>query len=69
MARGRFLNGVPVNAGEVIGCEEGFGVDSLIRVHDAAGMLLGVGKATEAYSSTAALDPRVVICKAVKVLK
>lgn len=68
-ARGRFLNGVPVDAGEIMSCEKGFGVDALIRVHDEAGMLLGIGKATDAYSSTAALDPQVVICKAVKVLK
>ena len=68
-ARDRFLNGVPVNAGEIMSCGKEFGVDTLIRVHDGVGMLLGVGKATEAYSSTAALDLRTVICKAVKVLK
>lgn len=67
-ARRRFLNGVPVNGSELVSYESEFRFDDLIRVHDEAGMLLGIGKATEANSS-AALSPRAVICKVVKVLK
>jgi tRNA pseudouridine55 synthase len=68
-ARDRFLNGVPVNAGEITRCEKGFRVDSLIRIHDEAETLLGIGRATETYDPKAELNPRAVICKAVKVLK
>jgi len=66
-ARRRFLNGVAVNGSEVVRYESEFRVDDLIRVHDEAGTLLGIGKATETYSS-GALNPRAVICKVVKVL-
>ena len=68
-ARGRFLNGVPVNAGEIVSCEEELGLDRLIRVHDGAEMLLGIGKAIEVYGPKVALAPQTLVCKAVKVLK
>jgi len=68
-AERRFLNGVPVNRSEVESYEGEFQVDDLIRVHDEAGVLLGIGKATGVNNSAALLNPRAVICKAVKVLK
>jgi tRNA pseudouridine55 synthase len=71
-ARRRFLNGVPVNGSEVVRYENEFQVDDPVRVHDEAGMLLGIGKATGAYSSAPeanAVSPRAVICKVVRVLK
>jgi tRNA pseudouridine55 synthase len=71
-ARRRFLNGISVNGSEVVRYENEFQVDDPVRVHDEAGMLLGIGKATGAYSSAPeanAVSPRAVICKVVRVLK
>jgi tRNA pseudouridine55 synthase len=67
--RKRFLNGVPVSASEVVRYEGEFSGDDLIRIHDEAGVLLGISKATGARSSAAALSPRAVICKAIRVLE
>lgn len=72
LARDRFLNGVPVKSSGVARYESDateFRIDDLIRIHDEAGELLGIGKATKTYSPTATLDPGTVICKAVKVLR
>lgn len=67
-ARRQFLNGVPVKGSDMVNCENAFGVDDLIRVHDESGTLLGIGRASEAYSPLTALDPKAVICKVVRVL-
>jgi len=69
LARKRFLNGIPVDAGDITRCDKGFGIDSLVRIRDEAEMLLGIGRATEDYDPKAELYPRAMICKAVKVLK
>jgi tRNA pseudouridine55 synthase len=71
-ARDRFLNGIPVS-GSGVACGKSdateFRAGDLIRIHDEAGRLLGIGKAAETYSPAATLDPETVICKAVKVLR
>ena len=68
LAEKRFLNGVPVSRSDVVIYEDGFQADDPIRVHDEAGILLGIAKATEVSSSSAVSDPQAVICKVVKVL-
>ncbi len=67
-ARRRFLNGVPVKGSDVVNHENAFGIDDVLRVHDQSGTLLGVGRASVAYSPSAELDQEAVICKVVKVL-
>ena len=69
-ARKRFLNGAPVSGSGMVDYEGEFWVDDLIRVHDEAEGLLGIGRATAATRDTAAaLSTQAVICKTVKVLR
>jgi tRNA pseudouridine55 synthase len=58
-ARRRFLNGVSVSRPEVVRYEPNvaeFQADDLIRVHDEAGMLLGIGRATGAYNQPTGVE-------------
>ncbi len=71
LGRRRFLNGVPVIRSEVVRYGNEFRVGDMIRVHDEAGMLLGIGEATVTCNPLAgpnAEDPGATICKAVRVL-
>ena len=71
-ARKRFLNGVPVERSGVVIYGNEFRADDVIRVHDEAGTLLGIGKATGVNIpgvEVEATDPRAMICKVEKVLK
>lgn len=71
-ARKLFQDGVPVRKSAVVHYEGEFRVDDVIRVHDEAGMLMGLGKATGSYAPNAeadTADPRAIICKVEKMLK
>jgi len=61
----RFLNGIPVDRSEVTDYGGEFQADDVIRIHDEAGELLGLGKVVEFDAS----DPRAIICKVLKVLR
>lgn len=70
-ARKLFQDGVPVRKSAVVHYEGEFCVDDVIRVHDEAGMFMGLGKATDSYAPNAqadAADPRAIICKVEKML-
>jgi len=72
LARNRFLNGIPVNGSDVMCCEPDsakFHVDDLIRIHDKAGELLGIARSTGTYIPAVELNPDLIVCRSVKVLK